>query len=58
MNKYAFLTEPVRKNAEIAESYGSLSAANAKHCEPWASRRVNRYRSLHEKKLLTDHQSK
>ena len=34
MNKYAFLTKPARKNAEIAESYGRFSAANAQHCEP------------------------
>ena len=46
MNKYAFLTKPARKNTEIAESYGRFSAANAKHCEPRPSNRVNRYRSL------------
>ena len=49
MNKYAFLTKPARKNAEIAESYGRFSAANAQHCEPRAFYRVNRYRSLREK---------
>ena len=44
-----FLTEPARKDAEIAKSYGRLSAANAQHCEPRAPHRVNRYRSLREK---------
>ena len=34
MKKYAFLTEPARTDTEIAESYGRLSAAKAKHCEP------------------------
>jgi hypothetical protein len=46
MNKYAFLTEPAPKDAEIAEGYGRLAAANAKHCEPRASHGVNCYRSL------------
>ena len=47
MNKYAFLTEPARKGTEIAESYGRLSAAKAKHCEPrGVSHGVNRYLSL------------
>ena len=47
MNKYAFLTEPARTDTEIAESYGRLSAAKAKHCEPrGVSHGVNRYLSL------------
>jgi hypothetical protein len=49
MNKYAFPTAPTRKNAEIAESYGRLAAANAQHGEPWLSHRANRYRSLRVK---------
>ena len=49
MNKYAFPTASTRKNAEIAESYGRLSAANAQHGEPKLSRRANRYRSLRVK---------
>src|ERR1700738_2461080 len=43
MNKYAFLTEPVRKDAVIAEGSGRLAAAYAKHCEP---RSVSRGKSL------------
>ena len=43
MNKYAFLTEPVRKDAVIAEGSGRLAAAYAKHCEP---RGVSRGKSL------------
>ena len=47
MNKYAFLTEPARTDPEIAESYGRLSAAKTKHCEPRrVSHGVNRYLSL------------
>ena len=47
MNKYAFLTEPARTDTEIAESYGRLSAAKAKHCEPrGVSHGVNRYLGL------------
>ena len=45
MNKYAFLTEPVRHGTEITESYGRFAAANAKHCEPRTPQVVNRYRS-------------
>ena len=43
MNKYAFLTEPVCKDAVIAEGSGRLAAAYAKHCEP---RGVSRGKSL------------
>ena len=53
MNKYAFLTDPARKGKEIAEGYGRLAAANAKHCEPRASRGVNRYRSRLQDKSFT-----
>jgi len=53
MNKYAFLTEPAPKDMEIAEGYGRLSAANAKHCEPRASHGVNRYRSLLQDKSFS-----
>ena len=46
MNKFAFLTGPARTDTE-AESYGRLSAAKAKHCEPrGVSHGVNRYLSL------------
>ena len=53
MNKYAFLTEPARKDTEIAEGYGRLAAANAKHCEPRTSHGVNRYRSLLQDKSFS-----
>ena len=43
MNKYAFLTEPVRKDAVRAESSGRLAVAYAKHYEP---RGVSRGKSL------------
>ena len=43
MNKYAFLTKPVRKDAVIAEGSGRLAPAYAKHCEP---RGVSRGKSL------------
>ena len=44
MNKYAFLTQPACKDTEIAEGYGRLAEARAKHCEPRVSP-SNRYRS-------------
>jgi len=53
MNKNAFLTEPARKDAEIAGGYRRLDAANAKYCEPRASQRVNHYRSLLEDKSFS-----
>jgi hypothetical protein len=53
MNKYAFLTEPARKDMEIAEGYVRLAAANAKHCEPRGSQRVNRYRNLLQDKSFS-----
>ena len=43
MNKYAFMTEPVRKDAVRAESSGRLALAYAKHSEP---RGVSRGKSL------------
>jgi hypothetical protein len=53
MNKYAFLTEPAPKDTEIAEGYGRLAAANAKHCEPRESHGVNRYRHEGEEYMLS-----
>ena len=53
MNKYAFRSEPARKDAEIAEGCGRLTAANAKHCAPRASRRVHRYRRLLQDKRFS-----
>jgi hypothetical protein len=51
--RYAFLTKPARKDAEIAEGYGRLAAANAKHCEPRQTHWVNRYPSLLQDKSPT-----
>ena len=53
MNKYAFLTEPVRKGTEIAEGFRRLAAANAEHCEPPASHGVIRYRTLLQDKSFS-----
>ena len=54
MNKYAFLTEPARKDTEIAKGYGRFAAARAaKPCEPRASHGVNRYRSLLQDKSFS-----
>jgi hypothetical protein len=53
MNKYAFLTDPARKGAEIAEGYERLAVPKAKHCKPRASHGVNRYRSLLQDKSFS-----
>jgi hypothetical protein len=53
MNNYAFLTELARKDTELAEGYGRLAAANAKHCEPRPAHGVNRYRSLLQDKTFS-----
>jgi hypothetical protein len=50
MNKYAFLTEPARRGAEMTEGYGRVAAAHAKYCEPRVS---HRYRNLDKGFSLT-----
>ena len=52
MYKYAFLGDPARKGTET-EGSGRVASANAKHREPRAYRRVNRYRSLLEDKSFS-----